>query len=280
MKNLKKIVSILIAVALLSSITGCGSSAAKKSSSDIKAQTVVVGTEGAYPPYNYVDSSGKADGYDMAVMRALDDLIPEVNFKFQPTSWDSIFVALESGKFDIIASQIAKNPAREQKYQFSELPYGYSGSSIIYKGGRKDIKSLKDLYGKTVAAGVGSNNTTWLENYNKQHNNPIKLKYYDGDVSVMLQDIAAGRVDATINNEVTTKLIAKKQSLNLGYSLAPELGIQPVYLLFSKNTNGTKYKKLIDKALKTLSKNGTLSKLSKKYLGADYSTEKAVESQK
>jgi L-cystine transport system substrate-binding protein len=285
MKNIKKIVSVLLAVTLFSSLTGCSNNAASKntaaaSAPKVKAETVIVGTEGAYPPYNYVDDSGKADGYDMAVVRALDDLIPEVEFKFQPTAWDSIFVALESGKFDIIASEIAKNPSREQKYQFSDLPYSYSTNSIIYKGGRTDIKSLKDLYGKTVAVGVGSNNTTWLENYNKQNNNPIKLKYYDGDVSVMLQDIVAGRVDATINSEVTTQLIAKKQSLNLGYALAPELGIQPVYFLFAKNDNGTKYKKLIDKALKTLSENGKLAEISKKYLGADYSTEDAIKNRK
>ncbi|WP_444658109.1 transporter substrate-binding domain-containing protein [Caproiciproducens sp. R2] len=105
--------------------TSASSAAASSASSDsgTKVETVIVGTEGAYPPFNYVDADGTVDGYDMAVVRALDELIPEVEFKFQPTAWDSIFVALESGKFDMIASQIAKNPSREEKYQFSELPY-------------------------------------------------------------------------------------------------------------------------------------------------------------
>ncbi|TQI66385.1 transporter substrate-binding domain-containing protein [Clostridium sp. KNHs216] len=256
--------------------TSASSAAAAPASSGTKVETVVVGTEGAYPPFNYVNSDGTVDGYDIAVVRALDELIPEVEFKFQPTAWDSIFVALESGKFDMIASQIAKNPSREEKYQFSELPYSYAGNSIIYKGGRTDIHSLKDLHGKTVAAGVGSNNTVWLEDYNKKNNNAIKLKYYDGDVTLMLQDIISGRVDATINSEVTTKLIAEKQNLDLGYALAPELGIKPEFFLFSKNEKGTEYKKLIDKALKTLTDNGTLVEISKKYLGEDYSTEKAI----
>ncbi|MDF1493995.1 transporter substrate-binding domain-containing protein [Caproiciproducens sp. CPB-2] len=262
--------------------TSASSAAASSASSDsgTKVETVIVGTEGAYPPFNYVDADGTVDGYDMAVVRALDELIPEVEFKFQPTAWDSIFVALESGKFDMIASQIAKNPSREEKYQFSELPYSYSASSIIYKGGRTDIHSLKDLHGKTVAAGVGSNNTTWLEDYNKKNNNAIKLKYYDGDVTLMLQDIISGRVDATINSEVTTKLIAEKQGLDLGYALAPELGVKPEFFLFSKNEKGTEYKKLIDKALKTLTDNGGLVEISKKYLGEDYSTEKAITDRK
>lgn len=280
MKNTKKIVLIFQIMFTFLFITGCGNDTASKNSSQPsatqKVETVIVGTEGAYPPYNYVDADGKVDGYDMAVVRALNELIPGVEFKFQPTAWDSIFVALESGKFDVIASQIAKNPSREEKYQFSELPYAYAASSIIYKGGRTDIKSLKDLHGKTVAVGVGSNNTVWLEEYNKKNDNAINFKYYDGDVSVMLQDIASGRVDATINSEVTTKLIAKKQGLDLGYAVAPELGVKPVFFLFAKNENGTKYKNIIDKALKTLSENGKLSELSKQYLGADYSTEAAA----
>lgn len=291
MKKAAKSISVLLATLMLLLTAACAntatptagsaadtskSSAAASSATSTKAETVVVGTEGAYPPFNYVNADGTVDGYDIAVVRALDELIPEVEFKFQPTAWDSIFVALESGKFDMIASQIAKNPSREEKYQFSELPYSYSASSIIYKGGRTDIHSLKDLHGKTVAAGVGSNNTTWLEDYNKQNNNAINLKYYDGDVTLMLQDIISGRVDATINSEVTTKLIAEKQGLDLGYALAPELGIKPEFFLFSKNEKGTEYKKLIDKALKTLSDNGTLAEISKKYLDEDYSTEKAI----
>jgi L-cystine transport system substrate-binding protein len=48
---------------------------------------VKVGTEGAYPPYNYVTETGEADGYDVAVVRAVDELIPEYRFEFIPTAW-------------------------------------------------------------------------------------------------------------------------------------------------------------------------------------------------
>ncbi|WP_444658110.1 ABC transporter substrate-binding protein [Caproiciproducens sp. R2] len=176
--------------------------------------------------------------------------------------------------------KLPKTHPEKKNINFRSSPILSSASSIIYKGGRTDIHSLKDLHGKTVAAGVGSNNTTWLEDYNKKNNNAIKLKYYDGDVTLMLQDIISGRVDATINSEVTTKLIAEKQGLDLGYALAPELGVKPEFFLFSKNEKGTEYKKLIDKALKTLTDNGGLVEISQKYLGEDYSTEKAITDRK
>ncbi|MCI1858538.1 MAG: transporter substrate-binding domain-containing protein [Sporolactobacillus sp.] len=274
----KKIVLIFLSFILLLSMGACanGSTTGKKK---IKVTTVNVGTEGAYPPYNYVDKNGKADGYDIAVMRAVDKKVPALKFKYIPTAWDSIFVALESGKFDIIASDLGKNAEREKKYLFSVQPYLYGNSQIIYKAGRTDIKSLKDLYGKKVAAGVGTNTTTALENFNKKNGNKIKIKYTDGNINNALQEIDSGRVDATISSIITTKLTAKKLGIKIGGTTAPELGIAPIHLLYVKNDRGRKYQKLIDKALVSLRKDGTLKKLSIKYLGRDYTTKAAAEKQ-
>ncbi len=268
MKHLRKASALLLVAILTLSLSAAFATEAK---------VVYVGTEAAYPPFNFTTETGEVDGYDVAVIRAIDELIPEVTFEFVPTAWDSIFVALESGKFDIIANQINKNPAREEKYQFSELPYSFAGNSIIFKEGRTDIKTVKDLHGKTVAAGVGSYNTTWLEEYNAANGNPINIAYYDGNISLVLQDIVSGRVDATLNSEVTTRLIADELKLDLGYVLIDDTGITEQYLLFSKSETSNEIKPLVDAALKTLVENGTLGELSKKYLGADYSTLESVQ---
>ncbi|EST10992.1 transporter substrate-binding domain-containing protein [Sporolactobacillus laevolacticus] len=273
----KKIALALLAFILLLTTAACGNGAASTKKNTVKVTTVNVGTEGAYPPYNYVDKNGKADGYDIAVMRAVDKKVQSLKFNYVPTAWDSIFVALESGKFDIIASDLGKNPEREKKYLFSEQPYLYGSSQIIYKAGRTDIKSLKDLYGKTVAAGVGTNTTTALEHFNKENGNKIKIKYTDGNINNALQEIDSKRVDATISSIITTKLTAKKLGIKIDGTTAPELGISPIHLLFVKNDKGSKYQKLIDKALIELRKDGTLKKLSIKYLGKDYTTKESAE---
>ncbi len=264
MKRLHRLAALVLALALLLSLTVSAFAAEPK--------VVYVGTEAAYPPFNYTTEAGEVDGYDAAVIRAIDELIPELSFEFVPTSWDSIFVALESGKFDIIANQINRNPAREEKYQFANLPYSFAGNSIIFKAGRTDIKGIADLHGKIVAAGVGSYNTTWLEEYNAKNGNPITINYYDGNVSLILQDIISGRVDATLNSEVTTRLIAEELKLDLGYTLIDDTGITEQYLLFSKSETANEIKPLVDAALKTLVESGKLGELSTQYLGADYST--------
>ena len=255
------------------------SAASTSAASSGSVEKVVIGTEGAYAPYNLVNENGDPDGYDIAVAKAVDELVPELEFTFQPTEWSSIFTALDSGRFNIIVSQIAKNDEREKKYLFSDTAYTWDSEAIIYAKGRTDIHSTEDLDGKTVDAGLGSANTTWLEDYNKKNGNKIKISYTDGDVSKMLQDVVNGRADATINDPVTTKLIADKQGLQVDWTVSPDEGITPTYFLFANNEEGKKYKALIDPALKKLLDDGTLAKLSKQYLGADFSTKEAVEAQ-
>ena len=260
----------ILAVAIIAVVFGQAFAGGAKDTKKQGDEIVIVGTEGAYPPYNFVEKDGTVNGYDADVIRALDEQIPGITFKFEPTAWDGIFVALESGKFSIIASQIAKNEKREAKYLFADKPYLYGYSAIIFKKGRTDIKSVKDLHGKTVAAGVGSYNTTWLENYNKENGNPIKIQYYDGNVALFFNDIANGRVDATLNDPVTTDLFIKEQNLPLEYVIRDDKPASPVYLLFAKNDNGARYKKLIDQAFDKIVANGSLAKISVKWLGKDY----------
>jgi L-cystine transport system substrate-binding protein len=271
---------ILVAALLASAVAVSGNglfAQTLKSTSD-KDEVIVVGLEGAYPPYNFIEKDGTVSGYDADVIRAIDDRTDGFSFRFEPTAWDAIFVALESGKFDVIANQISKNKAREEKYLFSESPYLYGYGAIIFKKGRTDIKTITDLEGKTVAAGVGSFNTSWLENYNTTHSNKVKIQYYDGNVALIFADVASGRVDATLNDPITTGLFIKNQGLALDYVLRSDRDATPVYLLFSRTDKGARDKKLVDKALASLIADGSLSKLSIKWFGKDFTTAKAVAS--
>lgn len=45
-----------------------------------KEQVVIVGTEGAYPPYNFVDKKGNVDGYDIDVIKAIDERHSRIYF--------------------------------------------------------------------------------------------------------------------------------------------------------------------------------------------------------
>jgi ABC-type amino acid transport substrate-binding protein len=278
---MKKRSALYLILGLTAGLAAAGLSAAAEEETEteaIEVKKIVIGTEGAYAPYNLVNEDGEPDGYDIAVAKAIDELIPEVEFEYVATGWEGIFTALESGKIDIINSECGWNEERASKYLYPDIPYDNMTNAIIFKKGRDDIKDIESLTGLTVTAGMGSANTTWLENYNEENGNPINITYNDGDATKMLQEIIEGRADATLGSAVTTNLIVEEQGLQdqIDWVFWVDNGISPTYWLLRNDEEGQWLKGLIDEAMQTLIDDGTLSELSIEYLGADYSTEEAV----
>lgn len=267
----RKIATILgiSIVLLIGTLTGCSSSTGT-SSSKKEVKTIYVGTENDYPPFCYADENGQLVGYDVEVIKEINKKIDGYKLVLQGSSWDSIFPSLESNKIQIVADEIAKNPDREKKYLFSDESYFTAESVIIAKKGITDIKSLRDLEGKTVAASIGDSYTQLLEKYNSANGNKIKLKYYnDENVPGILQDIQGGRVDAYVNDPIMTKAVIKKYNLNVEIVGKP-VQSDGIYLVFTKSNEGKVLKAKIDPIIKELKADGTLKKLSKKWTGGEY----------
>jgi ABC-type amino acid transport substrate-binding protein len=256
---MKKLISLFVAlVLLLSSATALA-----------EPTKVNVGTEGVYSPFTFVDESGKLTGYDVELIRLVDELLPDYEFNFVQTAWDGIFLALDAGKIDMIANNLGKNAEREEKYLFNETPYLYSYNVIVTPAASTDIASIEDLAGKRVGSSVGSNFTNILEKYISENGNPFEITYYDGNYSFVLQDLVAGRLDATLNSPFATADIAKQLGITDKIKVAGKVGeADPIHLLFRKD--GTALATAVDGAIKQLIENGQLAKLSTEWFGQDY----------
>lgn len=257
--------------------TGTAAGSAAGSAAAAGKTKIVIGTEGTYAPYSYLDDAGDLTGFDVEVARAIEKKLGDYEFEFKTIEWSSMFASLDADKIQTVANQVALNDERKKKYLFEDTPYSYSTNAIAFKKGRTDIKSIEDLHGKTVDAGTTSANTTWLENYNAEHDDAITLNYTDGDASKMLQDIVNGRADATINSPVTIKTIVDEQGLDIDWVVFPDTGTTPIFFPFANSDEGKKLRDAFEGAIKELLDDGTISKLSEKFLGADYSTKEAVE---
>ena len=250
---MKKII-ILLTLTFLLGINAFGA---------VKKDVINIGTEGVYAPFTFTNEKGQLTGYDIEVITEAAKRAG-IKINFIPTPWDSMFLGLESKKYDIIANQIGKNPDREKKYLFSES-YLISGVQIIVKNNRNDIKSLEDLKGKKVGTSVGSNYNKILTDFDKKKE--IKLVYYDGDVTQIFQELKSGRIDATLNDRLTVNDNVKKLGLNVK-TTGKVIDEVPSYFVFRKDSADLKAK--IDKALLAMKKDGTLAKISKKWFTADY----------
>lgn len=255
MKTSKKLLFLVSAVLLMVSIT-----------SFINAKEVItIGTEGVYAPFTYVDEKGILTGYDVEVVKEIGKRL-NVDVKFVPTPWDSMFLSLETKKFDLIANQIAKNPEREKKYLFSDS-YLISGAQIIVRSDKNGINSIENLKGLKVGIGVGSNYAKIVEDANKDKK--IEIKFYDGNLTTVLQDIVAGRIDATINDRLTVGYNVKKLGLKVKLVGKP-VALVPSHFVFRQDKASEELHNKFDKALLELKKDGTLVKLSTEWFGADF----------
>lgn len=134
----------------------------------------------------------------------------------------------------------------------------------------KDVKSLDDLQGKKVwAGGTTSASNQILLNYNEKHkDNPIVLVNND-DTSAEYQ------VTSLQNKAFDASIVQERDvaSYNKEYNDALKIVGEPVnssltYWLFA--TDNEELKKVIDGALQELKDDGTLAKISEKWLGGDY----------
>jgi L-cystine transport system substrate-binding protein len=259
------ILPIFLLIGVLAVFAGGG----KEKTSDAGKQVINVGTMGTYEPFSFVDASDKITGYDLEVLRLIEQVDPSLHFEFHAGPWDSLFPGLDSDRFQLLANQIVRTPERIQKYSINQNTYHNAASQIIVKKGRTDITTLESLQGKKIGTTVGDSYTRFLEEWNAAHNNILTIVYYEEDVTTVLQDIVNGRIDATLNDAVMALAKAKAQGLAIE-PVGTYIENNPSYFIAKKDGTGTALTEKLDRALSTLRQDGRLSRLSVEWFGIDY----------
>ncbi|MDT8856617.1 transporter substrate-binding domain-containing protein [Paracoccaceae bacterium Fryx2] len=129
---------LILATALLALSTGLAA-----------AQTVRMGTEGAYPPYNFINDKGEVDGFE----RELGDELckrAELTCEWVTTDWDSIIPNLQSGNYDTIIAGMSITDERDKVIDFTQNYIPPAESAYMALTADADIK------GGVVAAQVGT----------------------------------------------------------------------------------------------------------------------------
>jgi len=222
--------------------------------------SIQIGLEGTYPPFNFQDASGRLTGFEVEFAQALAKQLG-VEAKFQPTKWDGILAALESGRLDVVINQVTISEERKQKYDFS-TPYTVSGiQAMTQKGKESQINSAADLAGKRVGVGLGTNYEQWL----RENVPDAEVRTYDDDPT-KYQDLRFGRIDVMLIDRLAAFELLSKTGDAMAIAGEP----------FSRQEAGVAMRKgnpalleAIDEAIATLRADGTLKALSQKWFQAD-----------
>jgi cystine transport system substrate-binding protein len=222
-----------------------------------------IALEGTYPPFNFKDpKTGQLAGYDVDVAKLLAaklGLKPE----FVSTEWTAILAGLSAGKYDVIIGQVGITPKREQAFDFSE-PYTYSTPQLIVRRNETArYTSLNDLKGKKVGVGQG----TVFEQQARAVPG-IDVKSYPATPE-NLQDLAFGRIDVALNDNLIVAYLLKNSQLPI--KEGPRVGsVSRMGIPFVKGN--PRFKAAIDKAIAEVRADGSLRQASIKWFGVDATT--------
>ncbi|OKP77306.1 L-cystine-binding protein TcyJ [Paenibacillus sp. P3E] len=288
MKKTKKTISLAYALILTLAIAGCGNNSASSNKGNNVAEAapqtkaepsaatekpaqvtkIVVGTGTGFPKVCYIDENGKLSGFDVELIKEVDNRLPEYEFELQTMDFSNLLLSLDTKKIDLVAHVMEKNPEREQKYSFNKEAYAHWRNRIIVAKDNNDpIQSLDDLKGKKVLTSATSAQSTILENYNKEHDNAITIVYQNGAANDTVSQISSGRVNATLAADFVLPVIDPQGKLK---AVGDELSSADILYVFRKNeAESQKLSDAIDGAIKELKADGTLGKLSTEWLGAD-----------
>lgn len=273
---MKRELKITLAAAFaLFAISPCfaKSSKAKKS----KVRTINVAHTVTNVPYDFLDEKGNADGFEIAVLKAVDELLPEYEFKFHGVSDEELLIGTESGKYQVGTKGAWITEERKKKFLIPSNPLAASVIGIAFRKENanqiKDLESFAKFSGKLIPISPQSAQFSVIQEFNEKHPlNQIKLVPSDVfDIADSYLWVLEGRYDAYF----VLKLSFEKNVLKetgpyhqfadkLAY--VPYKGI-PTWPLFNKKE--VELAAAYDKAVQTLKENGTISKLSLKYFGED-----------
>ncbi|MDA0223281.1 MAG: transporter substrate-binding domain-containing protein [Proteobacteria bacterium] len=106
----------------------------------LSAQTIRLGTEGAYPPYNFINDKGEVDGFERELG---DELCKRAGLTciWVTNAWDSIIPNLVSGNYDTIIAGMSITAERDQVIDFTQLYFPPDPSAYVaLKGAKVDLK--------------------------------------------------------------------------------------------------------------------------------------------
>ncbi len=199
MKAVKKITGLLMSLLLFVGIfAGCGNANSSEASSSTaskleeikKRGTVRIGVFSDKPPFGYVDSNGKNQGYDVYIAKRIaKDLLGDENkVEFVLVEAASRVEFLQSDKVDIILANFTVTDERKEVVDFAN-PYMKVALGVVSKDGT--IKSVDDLKGKKLLVNKG----TTAETYFTENYPDIELLKFDQNTETF-EALKDGRGDA------------------------------------------------------------------------------------
>lgn len=240
----------------------------------------------SYAPYDFINDKGESDGYEVQVLKAIDEKLDQYEFEFVGTSDEDLLIGVESGKYDIGVKGAWYTEQRAEKFLIPETAIGASVIGFtIRTTDANTYKSIDDFAkagAKLVPISPQNAQYNVIQAYNDAHkDNQIELAAAETfTVADAYAWVLEGRYDGyfdiklSFEKAVTAEDGAYHQYANQ-LSWFPYRGIE-TYPLIHRSQANEELVKAYEQAIKELEEEGVLAKLSETYFGEnvfDYVTD-------
>ena len=225
------------------------------------ADTLVMGTNAAFPPYEFVGENGALEGIDIEIAKAV---CAEMGYdvEFSDQDFDTLVSDVQYGKLDFVMAGLTVTEERAQMVNFSDS-YA-TGIQVVIVKEDSPITSVDDLFAEGANHTIGVQLSTTGDLYATWDIEDMGLgtvnRYMTGNEAVM--DLALGRIDCVIiDNEPAKSFVAATPGLKI---LESSYAVEDYAAAFNKDAADLLEK--FNAALKKLTEDGTIPAIIEKYI--------------
>lgn len=235
---------------ILKTITGVAFAALIATSAMADGHSIRMGTEGAYPPYNFVNDAGEVDGFEREVG---DEICKRAKLEctWVVNEWDSIIPNLVSGNYDAIIAGMSITDERDEVIDFTQEYFPVDPSTYVALAGASVDVNKGDIAAQTgtiQASHVASSGATVVEFATPEE---------------VTSAVRNGEVDAALADDVFWKDVVKASNGELEFIGEPVaigggigMGIRE---------SDTELKDKMDAAITSMKADGTLTQIIAKW---------------
>lgn len=224
---------------------------------------LVIAMEGNWAPWTYENEDGELVGFEVEVSRAIAEKLG-VTPEYVTGEWDGLLAGVQAGRYDVMANGVGYTEERAQAYYYSDF-YAFNRTALVVRGDNEEIKSLEDLDGKTTCNSANSTYQLLAEKYGATVKDVESL-------AGTIDELMAGRVDATLNAEVSINDYMREQPDADIKIVAYDPDVEQVGMIMPYGASSDSLRDAINQALEELRADGTLTEISNKYFGMDITT--------
>jgi L-cystine transport system substrate-binding protein len=240
---------------------------------DIKARgRLIVATSGNLPPNTFVDERNQLTGYDIEVCRLIEKAVA-IPMTFERLDWKGILPGLQTGRFDLVCSNVNITDERKQVFDYS-IPYSRAAVIPLVRSGVERIKNFKDLAGHNVGAiSGGMDGEIPAREIEKQFGSFKSFKGYPG-YAEMFADMRAGRLDVIVAPDLAAGDYLKKFP---GEAAFAGEAYQVRFVGIPLQKGSAELKAIVDDTIRKARTDGTLDGLAQKFFGIEHFSKQLID---